>query len=90
MRMKLHTISALLSATAFAALTIPSQAVTIDDLKAQGLCEERLPTKCLMVIWTQVVQPKASARTLPQQFSRNSELKKSIGLLRHSARLFPD
>lgn len=36
MRMKLHTISALLSAVAFVALTIPSQAVTIDDLKSAG------------------------------------------------------
>ncbi|HBQ32419.1 MAG TPA: ectoine/hydroxyectoine ABC transporter substrate-binding protein EhuB, partial [Ochrobactrum anthropi] len=36
MRMKFHTISALLSAAAFAALTIPSQAVTIDDLKSAG------------------------------------------------------
>lgn len=36
MRLKLHTISALLSAAAFIALTIPSQAVTIDDLKSAG------------------------------------------------------
>lgn len=36
MRMKLHTISALLSAAAFVALTIPSQAVTVDDLKSAG------------------------------------------------------
>ncbi len=36
MRMKLHTISALLSAVAFVALTIPSQAVTIDELKSAG------------------------------------------------------
>lgn len=36
MRMKLHTISALLSAVAFVALTIPSQAVSIDELKSAG------------------------------------------------------
>lgn len=36
MRMKLHTITALLSAAAFVALTIPSQAVTVDDLKSAG------------------------------------------------------
>lgn len=36
MRMKLHTISALLSAAAFVALTVPSQAVTVDDLKSAG------------------------------------------------------
>ena len=36
MRIKLHTISALLSAVAFVALTIPSQAVTIDELKSAG------------------------------------------------------
>lgn len=36
MRMKLTSISALLSAVAFIAMTIPSQAVTIDDLKSAG------------------------------------------------------
>jgi len=36
MRMKLHTISALFSAAAVLALTLPSQAVTIDDLKSAG------------------------------------------------------
>ncbi|CAB4325577.1 ectoine/hydroxyectoine ABC transporter substrate-binding protein EhuB [Brucella sp. 191011898] len=36
MRMKLHTISALFSAAAVLALTLPSQAVTVDDLKSAG------------------------------------------------------
>lgn len=36
MRMKLYTISALLSAVATVALTLPSQAVSIDDLKSAG------------------------------------------------------
>ncbi|PWL18312.1 ectoine/hydroxyectoine ABC transporter substrate-binding protein EhuB [Falsochrobactrum shanghaiense] len=36
MRMKLRTISALLSAAAVIALTIPSQAVTLDELKSAG------------------------------------------------------
>ena len=36
MRMKLTSISALLSAVTFIAMTIPSQAVTIDELKSAG------------------------------------------------------
>lgn len=70
MRMKLHTISALLSAAAFAALTMPSQAVTIDDLKSAGFVRGATANEVPYGYMDASGAAKASARTLPQQSSK--------------------
>lgn len=90
MRMKLHTISALLSAAAFAALTIPSQAVTIDDLKSAGFVRGATANEVPYGYMDASGAAKGIGPDVAAAIFKNSELKKSIGLLRLSARLFPD
>ncbi len=89
MRMKLHTISALFSTAAVLALTLPSQAVTVDDLKSAGFVRGATANEVPYGYMDESGAARASALMSRLQSSRNSASRKSTGQLLRSARSFP-